>query len=151
MKVKSIEHIVKKVTVLMATVVLSTAAFGMTASAAELGSDTISQAVYGTTATGTLTVHDTYANAVTSYARSGSNISISATVKASFRFNGKDITISDYDNTMGGGVSAVVELSVNQYPNAVFLTAEGQHEVRNYVNGALLSSGYWLDFTRWVR
>lgn len=151
MRAKGNKNVVKKVAILVTTIVFTISTCCITASAGMLGSDTVSSTVYGTTATGNLYVYDTYAYANTSYGRSGSNISLSATVVATYRYGGDDIYLSDYDNTSGGGAEARVELSLSDYPNAVFLDVDGQHEVRNYVNGALLQSGHWLDFTNWTR
>lgn len=151
MKTKSTRYTMKSIMMTIVTVIALTAAFLVTVSAGMLGSDTISKSIFDTTATGNLVVYDTYATATTSYARSGSNISINAAVNAKYRFGGKDILLNDYSNSMGGGATAQVSISVAEQPNAVFLEVNGSHEVRNYVNGILLSAGHWLDFTKWIR
>lgn len=151
MKTKSTRYAVKSIMMMIATVIALTSAFLVTVSAGMLGSDTKSKSIFDTTATGSLVVYDTYATATTSYARSGSNISINAAVNAKYRFGGKDILLNDYSNSMGGGATAQVSISVAEQPNAVFLEVNGSHEVRNYVNGMLLSAGHWLDFTKWIR
>ena len=143
--------IAKKVSFLMATLVLATFSFCTTASAAMIGSDSVSSSIYGTATTGNLTVYDTYAYATTSYSQSGSNISISASISAVEVYNGDNHQLFDYENTSGGGATARVEVSTDEYPNAVFLTVDGSHEVRNYKNGVLMFDGHWLDFTHWVR
>lgn len=151
MKTKKIKSIAKKITIFCATITIVAASFGMTAFAGLLGSDSISSTVYDTPCTGTLYVYDDHATSTTSYSRNGSNIYINVALNAQYRYSGKDTYLSDYDQTSGGGATAKVDLDLNQYPNAVFLSATGSHEVRNYVNGMLLPAGYWLDSTRWVR
>jgi len=151
MKAKSIRHIAKKATILIATVILATSTFYIPATAGMLGSDSISGEIYDTTTTGYLAVYDTETFATTSYSRSGSDISISATINATYRSGGKNLYLSDYNNSNGGGVTAQVEISLDDHPNAVFLDVTGSHEVRHYVNGMLLSSGYWLESTKWER
>lgn len=98
MKVKSKRYTLKSIMMTIVTVIALTAAFLVTVSAGMLGSDTISKSIFDTTATGNLVVYDTYATATTSYARSGSNISINAAVNAKYRFGGKDILLNDYSN-----------------------------------------------------
>ena len=143
--------IAKKISFLMVTLVLATFSFCTTTSAAMIGSDSVSSSVYGTATTGNLTVYDTYAYATTSYAQSGSNIAISVAINAKYVSGGRDLYLHDYNDSTGGGATAQVELSMDQNPNAVFLEVDGSHEVRNYVNGMLLTSGHWLDSTHWVR
>lgn len=141
----------KKVTLLTATTALAISMISTTASAATIGTDSVSGSVYGTVVTGNLVVNDTNAYATTSYSRSGSNISVNAFIWAVERHSGSDYYLVDYDITDGGGSIAQVELDIDSYPNAVFLDVTGQHEVQYLVNGALLESGHWLDTTYWER
>lgn len=139
----------KKFSVL--TTVLAMSMFSLTANAATIGTDSVSGSVYGTVATGSLVVNDTNAYSITSYSRSGSNISVTAYIYAVERHSGSNHQLDDYEITSGGGATAQVELNITSYPNAVFMDVTGQHEVQYLVNGALLESGHWLDTTYWER
>ena len=152
MKRKFLRHFGRKTLALLVVALFTASALSITASAAILGSDTTDYfEVFGTPSTGCLYVYDTHAYATTVYSRFGSNIYINARIDATYRCGGKDHYIVDYSRSDAGGTTATVYLPLEDCPNAVFLRAQGSHEVSNYTNGVLLPGGYWLDYTSWVR
>lgn len=152
MKKEFLRHFGQKTLALLVVALFTASALSITASAAILGSDTTDYyEVYGTPSTGCLYVYDEQASATTVYSRFGSNIYINARIDATYRYGGKDHTMTAYSRSDAGGTTATVYLPLENCPSAVFLSARGSHEVSNYTNGMLLPGGYWLDYTNWVR
>ena len=101
--------------------------------------------IYNAVASGYLAVYDNYAYATTSYARSGSDIGVGASIDATYRYGGKNNVLNDVDTSSGGGATARVDISVNEQPTAAFLHVRGVHQV----SVSQLPSGYWMDITEW--
>ena len=102
---------------------------------------------YNAVASGYLAVYDNYAYATTSYARSGFDIGVGASIDATYRYGGKNNVLNDVDTSSGGGATARVDISVNEQPTAAFLHVRGVHQV----SVSQLPSGYWMDITEWTR
>ena len=102
---------------------------------------------YNVVASGYLAVYDNYAYATTSYARSGPEIGVGASIDATYRYGGKNHVLNDIDSSLGGGATARVDISVIEQPTAAFLDVRSVHEV----SVTQFPSGYWMDITRWTR
>ena len=122
-------------------------AFTIKSSAGLLATDSVSANHYNAVASGYLAVYDNYAYATTSYARSGSDIGVGASIDATYRYGGKNNVLNDVDTSSGGGATARVNISVNEQPTAAFLHVRGVHQV----SVSQLPSGYWMDITEWTR
>ncbi len=122
-------------------------AFTIKSSAGLLATDSVSANHYNVVASGYLAVYDNYAYATTSYARSGPEIGVGASIDATYRYGGKNHVLNDIDSSLGGGATARVDISVIEQPTAAFLDVRGVHEV----SVTQFPSGYWMDITRWTR
>ena len=89
-------------------------AFTIKSSAGLLATDSVSANHYNAVASGYLAVYDNYAYATTSYARSGSDIGVGASIDATYRYGGKNNVLNDVDTSSGGGATARVDISVNR-------------------------------------
>ena len=69
--------------------------FTIKLSAGLLATDSVSANHYNAVASGYLAVYDNYAYATTSYARSGSDIGVGASIDATYRYGGKNNVLND--------------------------------------------------------